>query len=98
MLFILQAALIVFLSRILAFFLGRLRQPRVISEVIAGIIIGPTAFGEQARTLARAQGADHSLSITLGRIPHFTAHIFPPASLPYLNLVRYLRLDRKSVV
>ncbi|KAK4705232.1 monovalent cation:H+ antiporter-2, CPA2 family, partial [Phenoliferia sp. Uapishka_3] len=44
-LFIVQASLIVFLSRILAFGLGKLRQPKVISEVIAGILVGPTALG-----------------------------------------------------
>lgn len=37
--------MIVGLSRLLAVLLGRLRQPRVISEVIAGILIGPSAFG-----------------------------------------------------
>ncbi|GAA5956519.1 hypothetical protein JCM21900_000599 [Sporobolomyces salmonicolor] len=44
-LFIVQAAIIVGFSRILHFFLRYLRQPRVISEVIAGILIGPSAFG-----------------------------------------------------
>ncbi|KAL8286345.1 hypothetical protein RQP46_004833 [Phenoliferia psychrophenolica] len=65
-LFIIQASLIIFLSRFLHLFLSRLRQPRVISEVIAGLIIG--------------------------RIPHFTAHIFPPASISYLNLVSTIGL------
>jgi hypothetical protein len=45
-LFIIQAIVIVSFSRGLAFFLGKIRQPRVISEVVAGIIIGPSAFGE----------------------------------------------------
>lgn len=44
-LFIIQAAIIVALSRFLALFLGRIRQPRVISEVVAGIIVGPSIMG-----------------------------------------------------
>lgn len=70
-LFIVQATIIIAFSRILGFFLGRLRQPRVISEVIGGILLGPSVFG---------------------RIPNFTANIFPPPSLPYLNLVATIGL------
>ncbi|GAA6012421.1 hypothetical protein JCM10207_007081 [Rhodosporidiobolus poonsookiae] len=44
-LFIVQAFIIVTLSRVLHFFLRYLRQPRVISEVVAGILVGPSAFG-----------------------------------------------------
>lgn len=44
-LFIVQAAVIVGFSRILAFFLKKIRQPQVIAEVIAGILIGPSVFG-----------------------------------------------------
>lgn len=48
-----------------------MNQPRVIAEVIAGIILGPTA---------------------MGRVPGFSDHIFPKASLPYLNLVSTIGL------
>ena len=37
--------MIIALCRILHFFLGRAKQPRVISEIIAGILLGPTVFG-----------------------------------------------------
>lgn len=37
--------MIIGLARVLGFFLGKIRQPRVISEVIGGILLGPTAFG-----------------------------------------------------
>lgn len=70
-LFIIQAAIIIIVTRVLGFALQRLRQPRVIAEVIGGILLGPTA---------------------MGRIPGFTKHIFPPPSLPYLNLVSTLGL------
>ncbi|EPX71310.1 potassium ion/proton antiporter [Schizosaccharomyces octosporus yFS286] len=44
-LFIVQAILIIGLSRLLHFPLSILQQPRVIAEVIGGILLGPTAFG-----------------------------------------------------
>ncbi|KAL3420839.1 k(+) h(+) antiporter 1 [Phlyctema vagabunda] len=43
-LFIIQAALIIIFCRILHWPLSKLRQPRVIAEVIGGIILGPTAM------------------------------------------------------
>ncbi|GAA5872667.1 hypothetical protein JCM3774_001879 [Rhodotorula dairenensis] len=70
-LFITQAFVIVALSRLLHLGLRYLRQPRVIAEIIAGILIGPTA---------------------LGRVPGFTENIFPPQSIPYLNLVANIGL------
>lgn len=70
-LFIIQAAIIIIVTRVLGFALQKIRQPRVIAEVIGGILLGPTA---------------------MGRIPGFTQHIFPPPSLPYLNLVSTLGL------
>jgi Kef-type K+ transport system membrane component KefB len=45
--------------------LSKIRQPRVIAEVIAGIILGPSV---------------------MGRVPNFTDSIFPPESIPSLNL------------
>lgn len=44
-LFIVQAFIIVGLSRLLHLGLRYLRQPRVISEVVAGILVGPSALG-----------------------------------------------------
>ncbi|PKA56623.1 Cation/H(+) antiporter 19 [Apostasia shenzhenica] len=42
---ILQICLVVVLTRSLAFLLRPLRQPRVIAEVIGGILLGPSALG-----------------------------------------------------
>lgn len=70
-LFIIQAVIIVCFTRLLGWFGTYLHQPRVIAEVIGGILLGPTVFG---------------------RIPGFTKHIFPPPSLPYLNLISTLGL------
>ncbi|GJJ74372.1 hypothetical protein EMPS_06730 [Entomortierella parvispora] len=44
-LFVIQAVIIVGLCYILHFGLRKLKQPRVISEVIAGIILGPSVMG-----------------------------------------------------
>ncbi|KAK8965119.1 Cation/H(+) antiporter 19 [Platanthera guangdongensis] len=42
---ILQIILVVVLTRALAFILRPLRQPRVIAEIIGGIVLGPSALG-----------------------------------------------------
>ncbi|PWN32772.1 uncharacterized protein FA14DRAFT_162059 [Meira miltonrushii] len=70
-LFIIQASIVIIFTRILAYFLAKIKQPSVIAEVIGGILLGPTVFG---------------------RIPGFTHHIFPDASIPYFNLVANLGL------
>ncbi|KAF9283825.1 K(+)/H(+) antiporter [Mortierella antarctica] len=44
-LFVIQAVIIICLCYVLHLFLRKLRQPRVISEVIAGILLGPSAMG-----------------------------------------------------
>ena len=44
-LFLIQIIIILVLVRILAKLLGRLRQPPVIGEIIAGIMLGPSVFG-----------------------------------------------------
>lgn len=69
--FIIQAGLIIVFCRLLHYPLSRLRQPRVIAEVIGGILLGPSV---------------------MGRIPGFTAAIFPPASMPALTLAANLGL------
>ncbi|XP_073007773.1 cation/H(+) antiporter 19-like [Typha latifolia] len=48
---ILQICLVVALTRTLAFILRPLRQPRVIAEIIGGIILGPSALGRSTAFL-----------------------------------------------
>lgn len=50
-LLIVQIILVVTFSRTLAFILKPLRQPRVIAEVIGGILLGPSAFGRSEKFL-----------------------------------------------
>ncbi|KAF2476453.1 K(+)/H(+) antiporter 1 [Lindgomyces ingoldianus] len=70
-LFIIQAGIIIIFCRALHYPLSKLRQPRVIAEVIGGILLGPSV---------------------MGRIPGFTAAIFPTAAMPNLNLVANIGL------
>ncbi|KAK1279106.1 Cation/H(+) antiporter 19 [Acorus gramineus] len=50
-LIILQICLVVVLTRALAFLLKPLRQPRVIAEIIGGILLGPSALGRNEKFL-----------------------------------------------
>lgn len=69
--FIIQAGIIIIFCRMIHWPLSKIRQPKVIAEIIGGIILGPSV---------------------LGRIPNFTQTIFPPESIPNLNLVANLGL------
>ncbi|KAF5175685.1 Cation/H(+) antiporter [Thalictrum thalictroides] len=50
---ILQICLVLVVSRSLAFLLKPMRQPRVIAEVIGGILLGPSALGRNQAYLQR---------------------------------------------
>jgi Kef-type K+ transport system membrane component KefB len=52
---------------------SRFRQPKVVGEILAGILLGPTLFGELAPTAARSifgDGGDDPSSIVLGFVYH----------------------------
>ncbi|KAI0082517.1 hypothetical protein K474DRAFT_1633757 [Panus rudis PR-1116 ss-1] len=70
-LWVIQVVIIIGMTQLLALVLGRIRQPRVIAEVIGGVILGPSI---------------------MGRIPNFTATVFPPNSIPMLNLTSTIGL------
>ena len=44
--FLVQVVVILMLVRLLAKLLHRIRQPMVIGEIIAGVLLGPSAFGQ----------------------------------------------------
>ncbi|KAG6600539.1 cation/H(+) antiporter 18-like [Cucurbita moschata] len=48
---ILQICLVVLLTRALSFLLRPIRQPRVIAEIVGGILLGPSAFGRNLNYL-----------------------------------------------
>ncbi|QRV87778.1 Sodium/hydrogen exchanger family [Ceratobasidium sp. AG-Ba] len=42
---VIQLIIIIFMTQLLATILGKIKQPRVIAEVIGGVILGPTVMG-----------------------------------------------------
>ncbi|KAJ7682120.1 Sodium/hydrogen exchanger family-domain-containing protein [Mycena polygramma] len=44
-LWVIQVVIIIAMTQFLAFFLSRIRQPRVIAEVIGGVLLGPSVLG-----------------------------------------------------
>jgi len=42
---VIQLVIIIFMTQLLATILGKIKQPRVIAEVIGGVILGPTVLG-----------------------------------------------------
>lgn len=52
-LLIIQTTLILLVSRSLAFLLKPLRQPKVIAEIVGGIVLGPSAFGRNKTYMHR---------------------------------------------
>ncbi len=68
--------------------LRKLRQPRVIAEVLGGILLGATSAPScQVLQLILYLGPT-----AFGRIPGFSNHIFPSQSLSYLSLVANIGL------
>jgi hypothetical protein len=75
------------MTQILSIGLRKLRQPRVIAEVLGGILLGATLAPWHIIRLTLCVGPT-----VFGRIPGFTEHIFPTQSLPYLSLVANIGL------
>lgn len=62
---VLQVTVVLATCRIMGHIFRRIRQPRVVGEMFAGILLGPSLFGWVA--------------------PHWSAYLFPPSSLGFLN-------------
>lgn len=79
-----QLGLIIVTSQLLFLGLRRLKQPKVISEVFGGILLGIPSLS-LSLTMPCSTGVS-SGPTALGRIPGFTEHIFPAVSIPFLSL------------
>jgi len=79
--------IIISMSQLLSLGLRRIKQPRVISEVLGGILLGTSTLHVSAVISYRHQGPT-----AFGRIPGFTKHVFPSQSIPYLTLVANIGL------
>lgn len=79
------------MTQVLSLILGKIKQPKVIAEVIGGILLGQSYSGGRS-----ARRIETSLLYTgptaFGRIPGFTEHVFPADSIPYLTLVANIGL------
>ncbi|GKV28225.1 hypothetical protein SLEP1_g37306 [Rubroshorea leprosula] len=58
-----QLALMIILTSSMHFFLGRLHLPRLVSELMTGIILGPTVLGEYFPSLSQALFSSQSLRL-----------------------------------
>lgn len=75
-------------SQLLFLVLRRLKQPKVIAEMLGGILLGIPSL-----SLSLPCPTCISLGPTaLGRIPGFTERIFPAVSIPFLSLVANIGL------
>jgi len=76
------------MAQLLALALGKIKQPKVIAEVLSGILLGQFILSPHHIISA------HPIigPTAIGRIPGFTNHIFPSQSLPYLSLVANIGL------
>lgn len=72
-----QIGLILGLSRLMGAVFARLRQPQVIGEMVAGIMLGPSLLGLIAAYLLQRGWVNFDLS----------AALFPPGSIRYLGVL-----------
>jgi Kef-type K+ transport system membrane component KefB len=79
-----RSGIIIIFTQLLSIPLARIRQPRVIAEVRNHQCHCPQLL----KLTFRNQVISGVIlgPTAMGRIPHFSFRIFPPASLPYLNL------------
>jgi Kef-type K+ transport system membrane component KefB len=75
------------MGQLLSLGLGKIKQPKVIAEVLGGILLGQVISHIVLTAAHQIVGPT-----AMGRIPGFTEHIFPSQSLPYLSLVANIGL------
>lgn len=76
------------MAQLLSLALRKLRQPKVIAEVLGGILLGIPSPSLSLPCSAHISSGPTAF----GRIPGFTERIFPDESIPYLSLVANIGL------
>ena len=84
-----RLGVIVLTTQLLSLVLRKIRQPKVIAEVIGGILLGTSTQCNCVRTPCSSFPPGPT---AFGRIPGFTKHIFPEDSRPFLSLVANIGL------
>jgi len=69
---LIEVLIVIGLSRLVGIGFRRIKQPLVIGEIVAGIMLGPSLFGWLA--------------------PDLSAAIFPPETIPFLNILSQVGL------
>jgi len=67
-----EVLIVIGLSRLIGLAFKSIKQPLVIGEIVAGIMLGPSLFGLIA--------------------PHVAANLFPPETVPFLNVLSQVGL------
>lgn len=83
---LIEVLIVIGLSRLVGLGFRWIKQPLVIGEIVAGIMLGPSLFGWVAPDLAA--GLSH-----LGwNFPDLYATLFPPEAVPFLNVLSQVGL------
>ncbi|MBD2596795.1 cation:proton antiporter [Nostoc spongiaeforme FACHB-130] len=69
---LIEVLIVIGLSRLIGLAFKSIKQPLVIGEIVAGIMLGPSLFGLVA--------------------PHIAASLFPPETIPFLNVLSQVGL------
>ncbi|MBU7585086.1 MAG: cation:proton antiporter [Nostoc sp. TH1S01] len=69
---LIEVLIVIGLSRLIGLAFKSIKQPLVIGEIVAGIMLGPSLFGLVA--------------------PHLAASLFPPETIPFLNVLSQVGL------
>jgi Kef-type K+ transport system membrane component KefB len=83
---LIEVLIVIGLSRLVGLGFRWIKQPLVIGEIVAGIMLGPSLFGWVAPDLAAA------LSHVGLNIPDLYATLFPPEAVPFLNVLSQIGL------
>lgn len=83
---LIEVLIVIGLSRLVGLGFRWIKQPLVIGEIVAGIMLGPSLFGWLAPDLAAG------LSQVGLNIPDLYATLFPPEAVPFLNVLSQVGL------